>query len=106
MLWLLAATALAAEPDTPEPKDFIAMMEKSPRHYKISSEEHPVAQWAQQNAMRTWPPLRESLGTIERVKRPDGTYALAPCGHDPEVTKLLDVSEPLFEAKKYKQAEA
>lgn len=106
MLWLLAVTAVAAEPKTPEPKDFIELMEKSPHHYKIEGASDRTVQWTQQNAMRAWERRQEPLVTVKRVKKPSGGWSVAACRHEPEAAKMLEVSQAMFEAKDYKGAEA
>ena len=103
---LLVAMIAGADPQTPEPKEFIAIMEQSPREYAVDSIDHPPAQWAQQNAMLAWPGSEQPLGIIKREPRKGGGWSIVAWTRPAEVEQMLEVAEPLFEAKRFKEAEA
>ncbi len=100
---MLVVSVAGAEPKPPkmrEPKDFIRIMEKSPREYSINEWKDDTTQWRQQNLWALWPQLREPayVADVEVTKAARRVVDRRP---SPEIMKQIVALEPMFEAKDY-----
>lgn len=94
MLLTIATVALLhASPRLREPKDLMAIMEKSPRTYDVNLIDTPPRQWAQQALLVAYPrpdsvlsePVREADGSLHEAEQPaDLETLLAPIEVDYE----------------------
>lgn len=93
------------EPKLLNPGQMIALMEASPRQYEIKAEPNDFPQWRQQNAMHAWPESHPPIPMPAFAKRPDGSSTVVSFERAPEIEKMLETVEPLFEQKDFDGAE-
>jgi tetratricopeptide (TPR) repeat protein len=104
MLGLIVVLSVCgAEPKLPksrEPKEFLTLMEKSPREYKLSEWKEDSAQWRQQNLWSWYPKLAEPAFVAD-VEEVNGKRRLIDRRPAPEVMKEIVALEAMFEAKDF-----
>ena len=85
-----------------EPRDIIKLLEASPRQYEVKELESAVPMVRRRNADQFWPALKKPL---DCVALKDGKRVV-PCQMRPEVRRILEEAEPLYQEKKFVEAEA
>lgn len=101
LLTLAVLVSLSAAPEVREPKELMAILEKSTRHYEVVSVKSPPRQWSQQALLSMYPRAEATLdeprldpdGMIRETVVPDGLEA------------LLQPVEAQFQAKAFAEAE-